>query len=233
MKKGVITAAALALAAPAFAQAVDDAENPVRTQVVPIVGVERTVSVGEPVFQTFHYRRLTLATIAIPLSWGKARNPLPAGTILNHVKWRKGPFKACNIETNRCASDVDGDGKFDRGSLFNVGDFIPLNAPVPYTKADVDVPLTTDPFKATILYTGATSDSLRLSYREFANDMARAAFTEDLTIPITKTFPQLVAFKGIRMKVLSIDGLGMRYVIEGMQPLTPTAPPAPVTSTAQ
>jgi hypothetical protein len=54
---------------------------------------------------------------------------------------------------------------------------------------------------------------LRLSYREFSNNMARPAFTEELTIPISKTYPQDVAVKLVKLRIHSIDGLGMRYEI--------------------
>jgi hypothetical protein len=61
-----------------------------------------------------------------------------------------------------------------------------------------------------MLFQGATSDSLRFSYREFSNDMARPAFTEDLSIP-REPFPSMIMVKNLQLEVLAVSGMGMRY----------------------
>ena len=69
-----------------------------------------------------------------------------------------------------------------------------------------------DAFRFVILFQGATTDTLRFSYREFKNDMARAAFTEELTIP-REPFPQMMMLKNIQIEVLGVSGMGLRYKI--------------------
>jgi hypothetical protein len=54
-------------------------------------------------------------------------------------------------------------------------------------------------------------NALSLSYREFSDDMARPAFTEDLSVPMGATFPQPIVVKGQRFIVHKIDGTGLTY----------------------
>jgi hypothetical protein len=87
-----------------------------------------------------------------------------------------------------------------------------LKVKVPYSLKRIVVD-TSESFKQVILYQGATSDTLRLSYREFKDNMARQAFTEELTIPLDKTFPQDIAVKAVKLRIHKINGLGMTYEV--------------------
>ena len=68
-------------------------------------------------------------------------------------------------------------------------------------------------FVRVLTYQGASSGSLKLGYKEFQNDLARAAFTEELLIPLTPVFPQKVAAKGVVFNVIEISGMGMKYEV--------------------
>jgi len=83
---------------------------------------------------------------------------------------------------------------------------------VPYRRSilPLDAP---DNLRQMILYQGATSDTLRLSYREFRGDLARPAFTEELAVPITREFPQDIVVKNIRFRLFGLDGTGLTYEI--------------------
>lgn len=128
----------------------------------------------------------------------------------------KAKFACTDLGSGPCGLDDDADDTFDRMAQDELSMALKLKKPVPYkTRRDSKVVDDPENFRQVILYQGATSDTLRLSYREFVKDMARPAFTEELSIPITKSFPQLIAVKDITLRILNIDGLGLRYELVG------------------
>ncbi len=66
--------------------------------------------------------------------------------------------------------------------------------------------------RAEILYQGAAGGVLRLLYREYSNDMARPAFSQELTYDLGE-LPMVVAVKGARIEVLEAGNAGIRYRI--------------------
>lgn len=179
----------------------------------PAVGVERTVTVGSVVSEHYRYeiQRFIIprAEISQRVLWAKLR--IRAGEELTPMPYTSVKLKACG--DGGCGLDDDGDGTFDRIAMDDTSTAIRLATPVAYDQRDIPH-IAEGNFRQIFSYMGATSDTLRLSYREFANDMARPAFTEELSLPLGKTFPQKIAFKDVRMTILSIDGMGMRYRIE-------------------
>lgn len=66
-----------------------------------------------------------------------------------------------------------------------------------------------------LVYSGAGGGVLRLLYREFADDMARPAFTQEVTYDLAPTGADTVAsFKGVRLRVRDAGNAGLRYVVE-------------------
>lgn len=180
----------------------------------PSVGAEATATVGSPVLEKFRYDAVNVAVTQTDVVrrtiTGDIR--IAAGDPLQQVSSRA-KYKACSTR-GPCALDDDGDGAFDRIALDDVVAALKLRASVPYEIRDAVAPSSTGNFKQIITYLGANGETLRLSYREFLNDMARPAFTEELTFPLGRTFPQPIAFKDTRITVLGIDGAGMRYRVD-------------------
>jgi hypothetical protein len=216
MKKMIIPAALLINAMPATA--LDSSELKVFN--VPAAGTLTTVSVGS---QVHEYRNevtdvRNVITIDTEMKGGQWLLPIvvPAGTEFypNQATDSKVKFKACVDQGGMgyCGYDDDGDGDFDR--MLGSGAFaMKLKKAVPYSTKVLTSVSEANSFKQVVLYQGATSDTLRLSYREFKNNMARDAFTQELTIPLSKTFPQDVAVKAVKLRVHKIDGLGMTYEV--------------------
>lgn len=71
-----------------------------------------------------------------------------------------------------------------------------------------------DTFRREILYQGAGGGVLRLLYREFSNDMARPAFSQELTYDLVSGEETTVAFRACRIRVLSAGNEGIRYVVQ-------------------
>jgi hypothetical protein len=180
---------------------------------LPLTGVEHLATVGSPVFERFHYafKRVAVpeADILKTILFMDIR--IPAGAPLTIIQ-SKAKLKACDLD-GECALDDDGDGTFDRIAKSSVSTAFKIAVPVKYTVQDIVVP-SFNSFRQVTIFLGSSGDAIRLSYREFSNDLARPAFTEDLSFPLPRSFPATMAFKDVRLTVLAIDGAGMRYRIE-------------------
>ena len=64
-------------------------------------------------------------------------------------------------------------------------------------------------FEQTLIYTGAEGTVLRFTYREFANNTARPAFTIDATYDIEND--KVIRFKGASLEVISVDNQSITY----------------------
>lgn len=211
MRRNIYLLAAIACIAsrPALSQP-DNVE--IKIIDVPAVGEQTVVSVGSIIHE---YSKVFSFDAVIPeaeMRGGQWVVPItvPAGSTMFPVSTRVS-LKAC-LPNGACGLDDDGDGTFDRMAKDDYSTALKLKVKVPYKLSRVEVERP-DSLRQVVMYQGATTDSLRLSYREFQNNMARPAFTEDLTIPLGTSFPQDVAVKKIKLRVHSIDGLGMRYEI--------------------
>jgi hypothetical protein len=66
-----------------------------------------------------------------------------------------------------------------------------------------------DSVKKELLYDGRSGTTLRLSYREFVRDMARPAFTQELTYDLRDD--RVVGFRGARLEVIDANNTSIRY----------------------
>lgn len=199
------------------------AASPVRAQEVQIVrfpelGVENTIPAGGEIYS---YARVYSVDGAQLDAEAKAGDWLlerlyPAGTKLIPVS-TKAKLKACAPEKDTlvasgpCFLDDDGDGKFDRQAADEVTMARKMKQPVPYSKTKISV-VRQDSFKTVLLYQGATADTLRFSYREFKDDVARPAFTEDLSIP-REPYPAMIMVKNVQLEVAAVTGMGLKYKV--------------------
>lgn len=168
----------------------------------------------------FSYSRIYATEGAVLGERAKAGNWLleqwyEAGTKLVPVDTRVA-FKACvpdpgTLESynGACFLDDDGDGTFDRHAADFATMARKLKTKVTYRREPIAIQ-NDDSFKYVLLYQGATSDTVRFSYREFKNDLARAAFTEELTVP-REAFPMVLRLKDHTFEITGINGLGVSY----------------------
>jgi hypothetical protein len=184
----------------------------------PAIGIETTIPVGEEIYSYLKVYTIDGARLDVDAKAGSwlLERIVPKGAELIPVS-TKAKFKACVRETNSfyaagpCFLDDDGDGVFDRHAGDSTERARKLKAPAPYTKIKINS-IHSDSFKQAILYQGGTADSLRFSYREFKDDMARPAFTEELTIP-REPFPSMILIKNLQIEVTGVSGMGLRYRI--------------------
>ncbi|TPE64468.1 hypothetical protein FJQ54_01440 [Sandaracinobacter neustonicus] len=92
---------------------------------------------------------------------------------------------------------------------------IQLAKPVPYEVGHyVDTPGDKGTFRQQLSFLGVSGSTLRFSYREFVNDMARPAFTDEVTFTLSGTFPETITYKDVVIDVLGISNAGLRYVVK-------------------
>ncbi|MFA0014879.1 hypothetical protein AB4391_16175 [Vibrio lentus] len=66
-------------------------------------------------------------------------------------------------------------------------------------------------FRQTLIYNGSVGTKLNISYREFTNDMARGAFTNDVEYDMSKS--NLINYKGARIEVLNYDNSSIEFKV--------------------
>lgn len=214
-----VTVFAVGLGAAAGAQQVNQETPRGEIRTAPVSGVlwEKAAFTGAP--------GVVIAE-GVRANWGSAEAvDLPAGSTLMVIRERK--LKACRARTatrlggysfggwDDCLIDSNQDGLFDKVSFNEVGGAKNIIPPVAYTKAMVPIAGEgSASFRKTITFLGKSGSDVRLSYREFSNDMARPAFTEDLTLPFPASFPETMVVKDIRLTILGLDSSGLRYRLD-------------------
>ncbi len=174
----------------------------------PLPKQENMVTVGSPLYVTSAYYPMRSVVPAGPFRAGKKDFPIeyPMAVVPSSAGLKGCIVYEGNV-TDRCAIDDDGDGKFDRA------DGKKLEVPVAFEEKELP-----DPRHATVqnvyLYMGATSDTLQLKYRVVTKGAFPRSFDEDMSVPLGKSFPQAIAVRDLKMTILSIDGIGLRYRIE-------------------
>lgn len=227
--QSVILAASMVVVAPAAAEEMQTSASKVVEKIVPEVGVEASATVGSNVYE--RSKVLVYIKMAVPVAGQfppQVRRNFLREELQDqlHIIARTDPNAAITACTqaifygsfNSCMFDDNKDGVFDSFMRDGraEGRAKPLKAGVPYRIIEGHPIVTKGSISQTVTFLGSTADTLRLSYREFmASDadsqMARPAFTEELTFPLSKKYPQEVAFKDVKMTVLGIDGTGMRF----------------------
>ena len=204
------------------------AQAPIRVEgQKPSLNVESIATAGDPVWETFNYRidrvRYLIPEAEMTQSWPGWKSTIPAGAKLLPMSHNKA-IKACSAigtakntfggdDAYSCAYDDNRDGMFDR--IGAVGGMASKVNPTKYQETVADRIIDGDGFRSIVYLTGIANNTLRLSYREFKNDFARPAFTQDLEFGLNDILPQEVNFKNVRMRILQADGNGLKYVIIG------------------
>jgi len=67
-------------------------------------------------------------------------------------------------------------------------------------------------YQRQIIYTGKSGNTIYLMYREFKNDMARPAFTQNLTFDLSDS--KVVGVMGARLKVMKATNTNIEYVLQ-------------------
>ncbi len=178
-----------------------------------------TVDVGSSIYSEYDYKTNPVAIISdsfiykgIEFQNGKEFN----GMMINGIE------TYCINEmtygsTHPCLSDPNKDGFFDNimdiSSMAN--SLSPLKENLPY-KLITSRYSAGKGFKLELLYQGVSDNNIRVSYREYQNNMARPAFTQDVKYQLDENGKAIIGFKGARIEVIKATNVELTYkVIEG------------------
>jgi hypothetical protein len=88
-------------------------------------------------------------------------------------------------------------------------------APVDYVNG-TSMAYTKSSFQQTLLYSGKIGNRVTLGYREFSNDVARPAFSNDVAYDISESV--ILGYKGARLEVIKATNVDITYkVIAGFE----------------
>lgn len=187
--------------------------------ITPEVGAEAKATAGSTMFERTRGSRYPAVRLeqTATFRWGLyPAYTIPRGQLLSIEADNGKKLVACekpNLDVY-CLIDRDRDGSFEAVNTWTGFITSKLPVPIPYTKGlELIVPDEVDAFRQMLIYLGMSGQTLRLSYREFINDLARPAFTEEVTFTLSGQYPETVAYKDLSIDILGVDNAGLRYVI--------------------
>lgn len=80
-----------------------------------------------------------------------------------------------------------------------------------FSTGPVHITTRKSPFEQTILYSGKVGNKVTVSYREFINDTARAAFTNEASYDLNES--KVIGYKGARLEVLNATNTEITYKV--------------------
>lgn len=128
------------------------------------------------------------------------------------LKWAENNYKTICGKNNVCLIDVNNNNLFSHSAIKNESKLYPLNTPIKYQLIQ-DVDYERPSFKYQVLYQGKVANKIKISFREFNNDMARPAFTQDIEYELEGNKPTIIGFKGLRIEVKKATNLNITYSV--------------------
>ncbi|MYM96877.1 hypothetical protein [Duganella vulcania] len=194
----------------------------------PQFNVKSSVPVGEVLFSQFRYWRKTGYVLrdSANISIGGGQVQVSSGDFL--VKsivegqpaycTEKPAFKMIIGGKTACFTDLENKGLLKQVKV--ASDVMwwssDLANPLAYASSEIVVPRQ-DAMKRELIYQGISKGVLRLTYREYFNDMARPAFFQDVTYDVS-IFPTEITFKSVRLRILDAGNKGIEYqALSGFQ----------------
>ncbi len=111
-----------------------------------------------------------------------------------------------------CLTDTKNNKYFDSFILRNKT-LIKLEKPVKYKIKSSSPFMIDESFKYVVLYQGKNEKKIRLSFREFKDNLARPAFTQNIDYTLEKGKPTIIGFKGLRIEVLKATNIDITYKV--------------------
>ena len=125
-------------------------------------------------------------------------------------KWGELDYKMiCNSE-NKCLIDTLGNNTFTHTAIYPKNELVEMKTPIRYKLNPI---LKNNSFKYIALYQGKIGNKIKISFREFIDNMARPSFTQDIEYELNPEKNTLIGFKGLRIEVLDASNLMINYKV--------------------
>lgn len=76
---------------------------------------------------------------------------------------------------------------------------------------DSETVMSKDSFRRTLIYSGRVGNKLKISYREFNNDLARAAFSTEVEYDLGES--NIIGYAGARLEVIKATNTEIEYIV--------------------
>lgn len=184
----------------------------------PELGKTQTVSTGQVMVTKYDYLSLGMATLLerVDQSRWYGRPAVQAGEKLTPaISGGQQIFCFPGFSLGAaCFADSKGDGSFDLAYTVNLYGYL-VNKdriqPAAYRIADQSIK---DGFKYELLYEGVDNDVVRIAYREYTENVARPAFSQDLTYTLASSGTTQIKFREVSINVLHADNTSIEYTVE-------------------
>lgn len=183
----------------------------------PDAGTRTVVNVGQVMVSSFDYLSNVTATMRaeVPGSFWAGRNGIMAGASLVSAT-SKGVQVFCQPPGNLgqpCVQDTNGDGSFDRASTFNAYGVLVNGRDIPPAEYRLTNQTILDGFKYELIYQGVNNGVVRIAYREFTENLARPAFSQDLTYTVAAGGNTPARFRDVEMVIHAADNTRIEYTV--------------------
>ena len=187
---------------------------------IPEINQESSTDVGSTIYTEFDYQETE--TIKLTENVNSSLADIPANTTFLAMTMDGvlvySPYGTVNYP-GILLSDQNEDGKLDR-----IKDISSMNSSwrnlqpeVAYEEAE-SIPTQSGGFKLELVYQGLTDNQIKVLYREYNNNIARPAFTQNVEYELDDNGEGLIAFKGARIEVLEASSSEIKYrVIKGFE----------------
>ena len=196
---------------------------------LPSVGQTATKDIGESLLKTG--RRVTVVnTVATLLD--DASSSMDLGHTLNVSAGESAPLLSRMEDGTKLACFLTGgvgiavsgrvagclvgnNGVFESSTFQTRVKYFPLTKPVRYIEKQTEHITDKEPeFYTDVLYQGLTRGEVKISFREFRGGLARPSFTQDINYELAPNGTGMIAFKGIRIKILKATGQDITYSVQ-------------------
>ena len=182
----------------------------------PEIGTRTTVAVGQVMISKYDYLSQSGATLRdqVSGSFWMSRSGLTAGAKLVGAV-SSGELVYCQPPARLgapCLKDTNSDGRFDYAYTMNAYGFLVNGVeiePASYRAGDQAIK---DGFKYELIYQGNDNGVVRIAYREYTENLARPAFSQDLTYTLELSGTQ-VRFRDVSAVIHAADNNQIEYTV--------------------
>ncbi|MFN7550297.1 MAG: hypothetical protein ACK59M_17850 [Pseudomonadota bacterium] len=197
---------------------VQTAQPKYQTGSFPEAGARTKVSVGQVMVSKYDYLSQGGATLrsAVESSFWTGRSGLTAGSQLVSAI-SSGEEVYCQPPARLgapCLKDENNDGRFDRAYTMNAYGFLVNGVDIPPAEYRTGDKRIEDGFKYELIYQGVDNGVVRIAYREFTENLARPAFSQELTYTLDGDSETKFRFREVSATIHAADNNEIDYTVD-------------------